>query len=256
MDIRRGLTRTGGRAGEGRELYLVVVEPRNRVSLASEALAFSARLEGVRVNGREYVPAGEALILADILRRVRQEGWRTMLLAWLAAALVIYLAFRSWAELAVLVATVAGAIAMSLAVLAVAGVRLNFFNLAVLPLLVGLGIDYGIHILHRYHEEGLPARHAARKLAAAVGSAAATTAVGFAGLLLARHPGLWSMGFTASVGIAATAFSCVVFLPSLADFIALSRDWLRRAGRTPRNRIARSSPARPARLQSYPPAHN
>ena len=226
-DIRRGLTRT---RGEGGEVYLVVVEPRNRVSLASEALAFSARLEGVRAGGREFVPAGEALILADILRRVRREGWRTMLLAWLAAVVVICLAFRSWADLAVLVVTVASAIAMSLAVLAAAGVRLNFYNLAVLPLLVGLGIDYGIHILHRYHEEGLPARHAARKLAAAVGSAAATTAVGFAGLLLARHPGLWSMGFTASVGIAATAASCVLFLPSLADFIALSRSWLLRAG--------------------------
>ena len=229
-DIRRGLTRTGGATGEGGEVHLVVVEPRNRVSVASEALAFSARLEGVRAGGRDFVPAGEALILADILRRVRQEGWRTMLLAWLAAGVVIYLAFRSWAELIALVATVAGAIAMSLAVLAAAGVRLNFYNLAVLPLLVGLGIDYGIHILHRYHEEGLPARHAARKLAAAVGSAAATTAVGFAGLLLARHPGLWSMGFTASVGIAATATSCVVFLPALADFMALSRARLRRAG--------------------------
>ncbi len=233
-DIRRGLTRSGAPAGEGREVYLVVVEPRNRVSLASEALAFSARLEGVRAGGREFVPAGEALILADILRRVRLEGWRTtMLLAWLAAAVVIYLAFRSWADLVVLVATVAGAIAISLAVLALAGVQLNFYNLAVLPLLVGLGIDYGIHILHRYHEEGLPARQAARKLAAAVGSAAATTAVGFAGLLLARHPGLWSMGFTASVGIAATAISCVVFLPSLADFIALGVARLRGPGEHP-----------------------
>jgi predicted RND superfamily exporter protein len=222
-DVQYGLTRKGGTAHDSRQVYLVVVEPRNRVSLASEALAFSTRLEGVRAGGREFVPAGEALIMADILRRIRLEGWRTMLLAWLAAALVIYLAFRSWAELAVLVATVAGAIAMCLAVLALAGVRLNFYNMAVLQLLVGLGIDYGIHILHRYHEEGLPARHAARKLAAAVGSAAATTAVGFAGLLLARHPGLWSMGFTASVGIATTAASCVIFLPALADFTALSR---------------------------------
>ncbi len=205
------------------EVYLVVVEPRNRVSLASEALAFATRLEGVRVGGREFVPAGESLIMADILRRIRREGWRTLLLAWLAAAAVIYVAFRSWAELTVLLATVTGAIAISLAVLAAAGVRLNFYNLAVLPLLVGLGIDYGIHILHRYHEEGLPARHAARKLARAVGSAAATTAVGFAGLLLARHPGLWSMGLTASVGIAVTAVSCVLFLPSLADFITLVR---------------------------------
>ncbi|MBZ5581947.1 MAG: MMPL family transporter [Acidobacteriia bacterium] len=223
---RRAFTRPGVSSESG-DIYLVVVEARNRVSVASEALAFAARLEGVEAGGRTFVPAGESLVMADILLRVRREGWRTLLLAWLAAAAVIYLAFRSWTEVAVLLATVGGAIVICLAVLAAAGVRLNYFNLTVLPLLVGLGIDYGIHILHRYHEEGLPARHAARKLAAAVGSAAATTAVGFAGLLLARHPGLWSMGFTASIGIAATAASCVLVLPSLADFTTLAEGWWR-----------------------------
>lgn len=221
-DTRRALTRAA-LSQAGTETYLVVVDPRNRTSLASEALAFATRLEGVAVGGRNFVPAGESLIMADILQRIGQEGWRMLLLASLAAAAVIYVAFRSWAEVGVLLATVGGAITMSLALLAAVGVRLNFFNLMVLPLLVGLGIDYGIHILHRHHEESLPARHAARKLARAVGSAAATTAVGFAGLLLARHPGLWSMGLTASVGIAVTAASCVLFLPHLADFIALLR---------------------------------
>jgi predicted RND superfamily exporter protein len=69
----------------------------------------------------------------------------------------------------------------------------------------------------------MPATHAARRLAPSVGSAAATTVVGFAGLLLAQHPGLWSMGFTASVGIGIIALSCLLFLPSLADLLALLR---------------------------------
>jgi uncharacterized protein len=222
-EYRRAFTRPGPAGGV---IYLVVVDPRRRVSVASEAVAFGARLEGIRAGGDAIVPAGESIIMADILRRIRQEGWRTLLLASLAATAVVYIAFRSWTEVAVLLATVGGAIAISLAVLAVVGVRLNFFNLTILPLLVGLGIDYGIHILHRHHEERLPAQNAARKLAGAVGSAAATTAVGFAGLLLARHPGLWSMGFTACVGILSAAVSSVLFLPFLSDFARLLKNSL------------------------------
>lgn len=213
LEIRRGLTRGG--------LYLVVVEPRNRVSLAPEAVAFANRLDDVQVRGQRFVAAGEALIFAEILRLVKREGWMVMALAWLATVALVYAAFRSWRDLLSLVITLAGAISMSLAVLAAAGMRLSFFNVTILPLLVGLGINYGIHILHRYHEEGMTATSAARRLAASVGSAAATTVVGFAGLLLARHPGLWSMGFTASVGIGIIALSCLLFLPSFADLLTL-----------------------------------
>lgn len=231
LHIRRSLTRpVQGPGATERDLYLVVVEPRNRVSLAPEAVAFANRLEAVHFRGRRFVPAGEALIFAEILRVVRQEGWVVVALAWLATAVLVYIAFRSWADLLALVVTMAGALFISLAVLAALNIRLNFFNLAVLPLLVGLGINYGIHLLHRYHEEGMPATHAARRLAASVGSAAATTVVGFAGLLLAHHPGLWSMGFTASVGIGIIALSCLLFLPSLADLLTLLRTLRQPAG--------------------------
>ncbi len=152
---------------------------------------------------------------------MRHEGWIILLLASLATTALIYLAFRSWVDLTVLLVTLAGSLAMSLAVLALAGMPLNFFNITVLPLLVGLGINYGIHILHRYRAEGTAATLAARNLAGAIGSAAATTVVGFAGLLLAGHPGLWSMGFTAAVGIGVIAVSCLFFLPAFADLVEL-----------------------------------
>jgi hypothetical protein len=218
--IRRSLTRkVEGKDGTSGDLFLVVVEPKKRVALAPEAMAFAARLEGIVVQNRRFVPAGEALIFADILQLVRSEGWVILLLASLATAALIYLAFRSWVDLTVLLVTLAGSLAMSLAILALLGMSLNFFNITVLPLLVGLGINYGIHILHRYRAEGTAATLAARNLAGAIGSAAATTVVGFAGLLLAGHPGLWSMGFTAAVGIGVIALSCLFFLPAFTDLV-------------------------------------
>jgi len=218
--VRRSLTRkVEGNDGTSGDLFLVVVEPKKRVALAPEAMAFAARLEEIAVNNRRFVPAGEALIFADILQLVRSEGWVILLLASLATAALVYLAFRSWVDLTVRLVTLAGSLAMSLAILALLGMPLNFFNITVLPLLVGLGINYGIHLLHRYRAEGTAATLAARNLAGAMGSAAATTVVGFAGLLLAGHPGLWSMGFTAAVGIGVIALSCLFFLPAFTDLV-------------------------------------
>ncbi len=61
--IRRSLTRRiEAEDGTGEDVFLVVVEPKKRVALAPEAMAFAARLEGITVRNRPYVPAGEALI--------------------------------------------------------------------------------------------------------------------------------------------------------------------------------------------------
>ncbi len=230
--IRKSLTREVREPGGTKSLYyLVVVEPRRRTSLASEAIAFSKSVDGVEFRGKPMVPAGEALIFAGILRLVREEGWVAIAFACLATMVVVLFAFRSWADLAALLLAVAASVSAMLAILAVCGMRINFFNMTVFPLLVGLGINYGIHILHRYHEEGVPATRAVWRLAPSVGSAAATTAGGFAGLLIARHPGLWSMGFTGGVGIALTVASCLIFLPAFADLGVLWKERRRGAAR-------------------------
>jgi hypothetical protein len=186
-------------------------------------MAFAQRLENVTPDGRPHTAASEALIFVDILRLVREEAWPAMAIACLAAMAVVLLAFRSWADLAALAMSEAAAIFATLGTLAVLGMRLSFFNIVVFPLLAGLGVNYGIHVLHRCREEGLPATRMAGRIVRPVGSAAATTAAGFAGLLFATHPGLWSLGFTAAVGISFTLLSCLFLLPGIADAMGLLR---------------------------------
>ena len=72
--------------------------------------------------------------------------------------------------------------------------RLNFFNLVVMPAVVGLGIDASIHLWHARTSTNLAATSKAAVLAAL------TTVAGFSGLLAAAHLGLRSIG---EVGILA-----------------------------------------------------
>lgn len=93
----------------------------------------------------------------------------------------------------------------------------NFVNITISPLLIGIGVDSGIHIMHRYLEErGLShdgaVERAGRTSAVAVLVTSLTTMLVFASLLIARTPGLRLLGVSALLGIGFTLLFSVVFL--------------------------------------------
>jgi hypothetical protein len=96
------------------------------------------------------------------------------------------------------------------------GIDLNLANLVVLPLLVGLSIDSGIHIVERHREEGgggfaLLGTSTLR----AVALATLTNIAGFASLLIARHRGIQSIGVVLTLGLTMMLVACFVVLPAL-----------------------------------------
>lgn len=98
-------------------------------------------------------------------------------------------------------------------------VDFNFINITISPLLIGIGVDNGIHILHRYLEEreaspeGAVAR-AGRMTGIAILVTSLTTMLVFASLLIARTPGLRLLGVSALLGIGFTLLFSLVFLPA------------------------------------------
>lgn len=217
--VRRSMTRVVKRDGKPYELFLVVADPRFRAAMTEHAIAFSKAVSGIAINGQPQTPAGEALIFADIVRLVRQEALRILAIACALSSVVLWLAFRSARLLALMLLTIGGTIGMTVALVAAMGVRFSFFNVVVLPILFGVGMDYGIHVVHRARAGMIPALAAAGKLVPTIASASATTALGFVGLLFAHHPGLRALGITAFIGVALTALNTLLFLPALYDVL-------------------------------------
>jgi len=92
------------------------------------------------------------------------------------------------------------------------GQSINFMNIFVITMVIGIGVDYSVHFLHRWTETGGdPAALAGISRAIAV--AALTTIVGFGSLVLSHYPGLRSVGFAAILGALATAVISVTVLP-------------------------------------------
>ena len=78
---------------------------------------------------------------------------------------------------------------------------------------VGIGVDYGIHLVHRYREHGDAAR-AIEELAPVILVAAAITLLGYGTLVTSTYPPLRSIGLVSIVAVVTLAIASVVVLPA------------------------------------------
>jgi predicted RND superfamily exporter protein len=89
------------------------------------------------------------------------------------------------------------------------GGAFNLFNVAALPLVIGLGADYGIFMvckLRSAHDHGT---------SQAVLVSGLTTVAGFGALVMARHPSLHTLGLTVLVGVGVAIPVALLLVPAL-----------------------------------------
>jgi predicted RND superfamily exporter protein len=92
----------------------------------------------------------------------------------------------------------------------------------VLPLLLGIGVDTAIHLVHRFREdEGGPLLGTSTARAAFY--SALTTLASFGTLALSPHRGMASLGLLLLIGLACTLVGSLVVLPTLLDRRASAR---------------------------------
>jgi predicted RND superfamily exporter protein len=92
-----------------------------------------------------------------------------------------------------------------------------------LPLIVGIGVTNGIHILNRFAEEEHPSILALSTGKAIIVSGL-TTIAGFGSLIIAKHQGIASLGFIMGVGTATCMIAALTFLPAVLNLLS-KRGW-------------------------------
>jgi len=149
--------------------------------------------------------------------RVTVESLRQALAsAVVAIALLLWLLWRRWTPVFLVLAPLALGSALTVAVMVLLGISFNFANVIVVPLLLGMGVDSGIHLVHRARTEGLaPSELMGTTTARAVFYSAITTIVSFGSLTFSSHRGMASLGQTLVIGLLLTLFANLVVLPAL-----------------------------------------
>lgn len=173
----------------------------------SSVLAVAPRAAGIAINLVEF---GEATA-----RSFRQA----LLSAALAISTLLFVLWRRPADVALVLAPLTLGSLLTCASMSVIDMNFNFANVLVLPLLFGIGVDSGIHLVHRARHlaasPSLPASLVESATAGAVFYSAVTTTVSFGTLALSGHEGMHTLGVMLTIGMFWTVVANLVFLPAL-----------------------------------------
>jgi predicted RND superfamily exporter protein len=99
----------------------------------------------------------------------------------------------------------------------VTGLAFNYTNIIALPLLLGIGVDSGIHIVQRAREGSSVSVRALLRSSTirATILSAVTTIAGFGSLAFSAHPGTASLGLVLTIGLLMMLLTTVILLPAL-----------------------------------------
>lgn len=166
---------------------------------------------------------GNPLQAYEASLEMKQSYQQAALAALAIIIIVLAFDFRSLRYAALAALPLAVGVVQMFGLLGLLDIPLNPANLIALPLILGIGVDYGVHIIHDYLDQKGRYRMS-HSTAVAVLVDSLTTIVGFGALMIASHQGLQSLGRVLSIGVSCCTFTSMVMLPALLTWMSLHRE--------------------------------
>jgi hopanoid biosynthesis associated RND transporter like protein HpnN len=166
---------------------------------------------------------GSAVILLEFGRAVVRSFGQALLSATFAVALLLWVLWRRLGDMALVIVPLTLAALLTVASTVVLDIPFNFGNVIVLPLLLGIGVDSGIHLVHRHrvtiettgHAEPPERELLETSTAQAVFFSALTTMASFGTMAFSNHFGFATLGWLLLLGVGYTLLANLLLLPAL-----------------------------------------
>jgi predicted RND superfamily exporter protein len=169
--------------------------------------------------GPKAALSGTNVINQRVRALVLHDAWIACVVGTLLVALLIWMDFRS------LTRTLAALVPLTVGLLWMAGgmvafdTPMNFINIFVTTMIIGIGVDYGVHILHRFQEvQDFPREKFEQGIVEtgkAVVAASVSTIFGFGSMMFSSYPGLVSTGKVANLGAVSTCLVAITLVPAV-----------------------------------------
>jgi predicted RND superfamily exporter protein len=203
-------------SNHSRNQFLVTVYPSGNIWQNAGFLhRFADDLERISDRATGMPPVFRALI--DIIGR---DGRNAMVLTIVMVFLLLWLDFRNpkFALMAMIPLSI-GALWM-VGLMKLTGQQFTVMNVMGLPMIIGIGIDDGVHIVHRWIAEG---RGQIKTVFASTGKAilltTLTTMLAFGSLIFSIWRGFGQLGSALFVGVGACFLTTVLILSGITGFI-------------------------------------
>jgi hypothetical protein len=176
------------------------------------AILFFKEAFKTTINDKVFYATSNSMIFADVLLTMFSDIEKIILASILALLIIVYFDFRSIKKSLLVLSTLVFGMVVMIGLVSILGWKFSFFNMIILPVVLGMGVDNSIHLIHRFDETS-SISEALKTTGRASFLATLTTMIGYSGLLFAHHPGLKSIGNFAIVGMLCCMLGSLVFLP-------------------------------------------
>lgn len=178
--------------------------------------------------GPDAVVAGTNVLNERVRQIVLRDAFRAGVVGFVLVALLIFLDFRALGYTLLSLTPLAVGILWMLGIMAEIGLQANFMNIFVSTMIIGIGVDYGLHMIHRFREIRIAGDRdletGLQETGKAIAAAALSTIVGFGSLSFSHYPGLRTTGYVAVLGALATALVAITLVPALLALLHRPRD--------------------------------
>ena len=162
---------------------------------------------------------GNPVQIYEASTQMRRSYEQAALYALLAILPVMFLDLGSVSATLLAILPLATGILQTFGLMGILDIPLNAANMIALALMLGMGMDNGVHIVHDYLSQPGPYRMSSATGVAVVLNTL-TTMVGYAVLIIADHRGLQSLGRVLTIGMTCCLFSALVILPALLTWLS------------------------------------
>lgn len=224
--------------------YFVFCYPKSGLVLSSPSTIqeIAADLQKINPAGEnsKILTASQNLVFNDTLHMIKKEAPFILGLLFLTIFIILWLDLKSVKFVFIALIPLVIGFLWIFGAAFLLKIKLNYFNVMISPIIMGISINYGVQILHRYREEGAEnLLFIFKTTGTSVYMSALTDAAGFCALIFALYRGLSSMGQLALIGIFACATVTSVLLIS---FLEMKKDmkrqgWKQRIWSRKRNKI-------------------
>ena len=199
-----------------RDQFLVTVYPVGSIWQNAEFLnRFADDLE--RVSDRA---TGMPVVFRALIKIIGRDGRNAVLLTLVIVFLLLLVDYRNAGHALIAMIPLALGIFWMVGLMHLVGMKLSIMNVMGLPMIVGIGVDYGVHIIHRWRHEG---RGKIRIVYSSTGKAilltSLTTMLAFGSLVFSIWRGFGQLGGALFLGVGACFLTSVIILPGIIGII-------------------------------------
>jgi hypothetical protein len=200
-------------------LYRIQIFPKKDLNQLANLKEFIAEVQSIAPQ-----TTGLPIIYWESMKEVIAAFQQAIVIALVAIAAILLIIRRNILDTMLVMSTLILAGLFTLGSTALTGTPINFADIIALPLLLGLGVDNGIHMLvklrhsiaeHHPEEESIYESSTAR----GIFYGALTTSTSFGGLAFSPHAGISSMGLVITIGIFWIMVCTFIILPAMSKLV-------------------------------------